>query len=207
MSCSVLSSAWPIWSEPVTFGGGLTIVQGSAPRRSGRNRPPSSQCAYRAIRFQPVEGLGKLAHAPPLTGGARKTRSVAARGDPGDLALHHFLDHAGRFASSHSRSNRTEHLAHQPLKRVGTSNVRLHNQPRERLERSAARLSRGGGEDRFGRRSSLNGLGCSFPGLARFAGTGSLSSRISSSSATGAGGAARAGRRVRAVPALSPSSR
>ena len=25
MSCSVLLSAWPMWSEPVTFGGGITM--------------------------------------------------------------------------------------------------------------------------------------------------------------------------------------
>ena len=46
MSCSVLSSAWPMCSEPVTLGGGMTIVNGSASGRSGRNRPFSSQCAY-----------------------------------------------------------------------------------------------------------------------------------------------------------------
>src|SRR3569623_3048848 len=33
-------------SEPVTFGGGMTIVHGVASGRSGRNRPRSSQCAY-----------------------------------------------------------------------------------------------------------------------------------------------------------------
>ena len=31
MSCSVLLSAWPICSEPVTFGGGMTMVKASAP--------------------------------------------------------------------------------------------------------------------------------------------------------------------------------
>ena len=29
-SCSVLFSAWPMCSEPVTFGGGMTIENGSA---------------------------------------------------------------------------------------------------------------------------------------------------------------------------------
>ena len=29
-SCSVLFSAWPMCSEPVTFGGGMTIANGSA---------------------------------------------------------------------------------------------------------------------------------------------------------------------------------
>ena len=46
MSWSVLSSAWPIWSEPVTLGGGMTMVNGSASGRSGRNSPFSSQWAY-----------------------------------------------------------------------------------------------------------------------------------------------------------------
>jgi dipeptidyl aminopeptidase/acylaminoacyl peptidase len=45
-SWSVMSSAWPMWSEPVTFGGGMTIVHGCASGRSGRNRPSPSQCTY-----------------------------------------------------------------------------------------------------------------------------------------------------------------
>src|SRR5258708_37881454 len=46
MSCRVLLSACPICSEPVTFGGGITIVNGFASRRSARpalNAPASSQ--------------------------------------------------------------------------------------------------------------------------------------------------------------------
>ena len=31
MSCSVLLSAWPMCSDPVTFGGGMTMQNGSAP--------------------------------------------------------------------------------------------------------------------------------------------------------------------------------
>src|SRR5688572_9417815 len=46
MSWIVLSSAWPIWRLPVTFGGGMTMVNGSASGRSGRNRPFSSQWPY-----------------------------------------------------------------------------------------------------------------------------------------------------------------
>jgi hypothetical protein len=34
-SCSVLLSAWPMCSEPVTFGGGITMVNGAASLRSG----------------------------------------------------------------------------------------------------------------------------------------------------------------------------
>ena len=42
------SSAWPMWSEPVTLGGGITMVNGFAHQRAicGWKRPPSSQCAY-----------------------------------------------------------------------------------------------------------------------------------------------------------------
>ena len=46
MSCSVLLSACPMCSEPVTFGGGITMVKGAASLRSGRpalNAPLSSQ--------------------------------------------------------------------------------------------------------------------------------------------------------------------
>src|SRR3546814_4753479 len=35
-----------MWSEPVTLGGGITIVKGSASGRSGRNAPELSQCGY-----------------------------------------------------------------------------------------------------------------------------------------------------------------
>ena len=51
MSCSVLFSAWPMCSEPVTFGGGMTMVNGSASRRSGRPalKAPASSHA-RAMR-------------------------------------------------------------------------------------------------------------------------------------------------------------
>jgi hypothetical protein len=38
-----------MWSEPVTLGGGLTIVHGSASGRSGRNRPFSSQWEYQRV--------------------------------------------------------------------------------------------------------------------------------------------------------------
>ena len=31
MSWSVEFSAWPMWSEPVTFGGGITIEKGTPP--------------------------------------------------------------------------------------------------------------------------------------------------------------------------------
>jgi hypothetical protein len=48
MSWSVLLRACPMWSEPVTLGGGITMVKGSAERRSSRparNAPSSSQRA------------------------------------------------------------------------------------------------------------------------------------------------------------------
>ena len=37
-SCSVLLRACPIWSEPVTFGGGMTMAKGRASARSARPR-------------------------------------------------------------------------------------------------------------------------------------------------------------------------
>src|ERR1700730_13924548 len=51
MSCKVVLSAWPMWREPVMFGGGMTIVNGAAPARSGRparNAPAS--CHAEEIR-------------------------------------------------------------------------------------------------------------------------------------------------------------
>jgi hypothetical protein len=43
-SCSVLFSAWPMCSEPVTFGGGMTIEKGSAAGSDdGANAPDCSQ--------------------------------------------------------------------------------------------------------------------------------------------------------------------
>ena len=33
-SCSVLLSAWPQWSDPVTFGGGITMLN-ALPGRAG----------------------------------------------------------------------------------------------------------------------------------------------------------------------------
>src|SRR5258708_9408522 len=47
-SISVCSSAWPTCSEPFTFGGGITIVNGgAADDASAVNRPRSSQNRYR----------------------------------------------------------------------------------------------------------------------------------------------------------------
>ena len=46
-SCSVLLSACPMWSAPVTFGGGITITNGLPPgRASGLNEPDSSHARY-----------------------------------------------------------------------------------------------------------------------------------------------------------------
>ena len=44
-------SAWPMWSRPVTFGGGIGITNGSAPPSvtasgSARKKPPASQNWY-----------------------------------------------------------------------------------------------------------------------------------------------------------------
>src|SRR3546814_5435264 len=62
MSCNVLSSAWQMWSEPVTLGGGITIVKGSASGRSGRNAPELSQCGYQ--RASMAAGLKVLSSWP-----------------------------------------------------------------------------------------------------------------------------------------------
>ena len=46
MSCRVLLSACPIWSEPVTFGGGMTMEKAGAPGLApapARKAPASSQ--------------------------------------------------------------------------------------------------------------------------------------------------------------------
>ena len=40
-------------SEPVTFGGGMTMVKGTASFRSGRNRPCPSQWAYQRASIGP----------------------------------------------------------------------------------------------------------------------------------------------------------
>ena len=47
MSWSVLLSAWPMWSEPVTFGGGMTMQYGFALENgSARKYPRSSHTPY-----------------------------------------------------------------------------------------------------------------------------------------------------------------
>ena len=54
-SISECSKAWPMWSEPVTLGGGITMQNGSPPSfASGRNDPASSQTAYQ----RPSTGSG-----------------------------------------------------------------------------------------------------------------------------------------------------
>ncbi len=49
-SCSVMVSAWPTCRLPVTLGGGIMMVNGSAPP-SGRaaNAPSRSHASYRAV--------------------------------------------------------------------------------------------------------------------------------------------------------------
>jgi hypothetical protein len=46
-SCSVSVKAWPMCSDPVTFGGGITIAKGGLPERgSALKNPLFSQKAY-----------------------------------------------------------------------------------------------------------------------------------------------------------------
>ena len=42
-----------MWRLPVTFGGGITMVNGSASGRSGRNSPLVSQCRYQRASIGP----------------------------------------------------------------------------------------------------------------------------------------------------------
>src|SRR5688500_9730 len=52
--------------DPVTLGGGLTMVNGCASGRSGRNSPFSSQCAYHFASM--AAGSNVLASEPEFFG-------------------------------------------------------------------------------------------------------------------------------------------
>src|SRR5436305_4285174 len=100
-----MSSAWPMCSEPVTLGGGMTMVNGSSAGRSGRNSPSRSQCAYqRSSMLLGSKVLGSSVMLGPLAslfrhcdpGGCRRPMESALErptGYPRNLALHMFLDH------------------------------------------------------------------------------------------------------------------
>ena len=68
-----------MWSEPVTFGGGITIVNGSAARRSGR---PARNAPSRSQRFRDARldggGVERLVHVeePALGGSGAKRRAA-----------------------------------------------------------------------------------------------------------------------------------
>ena len=88
-SCSVLLSACPICSEPVTFGGGMTMAKGLAPRRRGRARtrlrPPRrdrsvlrSKLADKSFRaWMTVRGLRTVA-VPAYAGRPAKEAAQGA---------------------------------------------------------------------------------------------------------------------------------
>src|SRR3546814_5913386 len=82
---SVLSSAWPIWSDPVTLGGGLTIVKGCASGRSGRNNPLLSQCGYQ--RASMAEGSKVFGNSLVMT---RRFNECATAVKCGQLFCAHF---------------------------------------------------------------------------------------------------------------------
>src|SRR5688572_12915071 len=63
---------------PVTLGGGLTSVNGCASGRSGRNRPPCSQCVYHLASM--AAGSKVLASSLVMSGSA--FASVVRRGQP-----------------------------------------------------------------------------------------------------------------------------
>ena len=74
MSCSVLLSACPMWSEPVTFGGGMTIENGSAPGSApapARKAPAFSQRS-RILRLDARRVVGLVEHGGPGCGGGVK---------------------------------------------------------------------------------------------------------------------------------------
>src|SRR5580693_7454868 len=80
MSCKVVLSAWPICREPVTFGGGMTIVKGAAPARSGRPaRKAPAPCHAEAIR--PSTALGSKVFS--IIGSLFRCRSHALGGPAG----------------------------------------------------------------------------------------------------------------------------
>ena len=75
MSWSVLLSACPIWSEPVTFGGGMTIEKGFAFARS--SRPARKACAAsQAAEMRASTAAGSkvlsIRSAQPWRGEARR---------------------------------------------------------------------------------------------------------------------------------------
>src|SRR4051812_7147986 len=128
-----------MWSEPVTLGGGMTMVNGSASGRSGRNRPSASQRAYqrdsisagskvlassviwealaetnpscqRRLASQRVKGAGGLHPPGPQPPPGRRLEAFA--GNPCDLAGDQLLDHVGEVAVEPVLEQRLQHLAH-----------------------------------------------------------------------------------------------
>src|SRR4029078_9033234 len=64
-----------MWSDPVTLGGGMTIVHGVASGRSGRNSPRLSQCAYqRSSMLLGSKVLGSSAMEAAVSGPSDHTQ-------------------------------------------------------------------------------------------------------------------------------------
>ena len=63
-SCSVLLRACPIWSEPVTLGGGMTMAKGLAARAVGRARGEGGRLLPGAIdvAFDVLRLIGLVEH-------------------------------------------------------------------------------------------------------------------------------------------------
>ena len=67
-------------SEPVTLGGGMTIVNGSASGRSGRNSPLAFPMRVPArLDRAGVEGLGKFGHASAALAALQRSINLAQR--------------------------------------------------------------------------------------------------------------------------------
>src|SRR5260221_13085629 len=86
-SISVCSSAWPTCSEPFTFGGGITIVNGgAADDASAVNRPRSSQNRYRRTSTSAGAYWGGSS-AGPGAGPSCGPSAAAAQRSPDNPAL------------------------------------------------------------------------------------------------------------------------
>src|SRR5687768_3733198 len=144
-----MSSAWPIWSEPVTLGGGMTMVQGSASARSGRNRPSFSQCAYqRASISAGSKVLGSSVMVGAISGfaaGRHPGGRSALAGDPGDLAGDDLLDDAGKVGIEPLLEDRLEHVADDGLERAVAGRDGLLVGTLAKRAQSGERLAAGGG--------------------------------------------------------------
>src|SRR5438067_13608547 len=106
-------------SEPVTFGGGMTMVNGSASLRSGRNSPCPSQWAYQRASIGPGSKVfGSSVMGWRLAGVARRFNLQRPARDPRNLPLHMFVDDPGKMLLKPVLEHRPEHFADHLFERV-----------------------------------------------------------------------------------------